>query len=143
MTISMAILKGDGGGMIFRTGGANSFGYRFFLGTGYFQRTSYLRWPVQQQLEKGEEMTMELRDRYRGSLLGLAVGDALGAPLEGRIPGSFTPLDDMVGAGSFPLKTGEWTDDTSMALCLATSLVEQDIPQEWRTHLAHRSLIES
>ena len=68
---------------------------------------------------------MELRDRYRGSLLGLAVGDALGAPLEGRIPGSFTPLDDMVGAGPFPLKTGEWTDDTSMALCLATSLVER------------------
>lgn len=68
---------------------------------------------------------MEMRERYRGSLLGLAVGDALGAPLEGRVPGSFPVLDDLVSVGPFELKAGEWTDDTSMALCLATSLVER------------------
>jgi ADP-ribosylglycohydrolase len=39
---------------------------------------------------------MELIERYRGCLLGLAVGDALGAPLEFRRPGSFTPIDDQV-----------------------------------------------
>jgi ADP-ribosylglycohydrolase len=63
-------------------------------------------------------------DRYRGCLLGLAVGDALGTTLEFRAPGSFAPLTDLVGGGPFGLAAGEWTDDTSMALCLATSLVE-------------------
>lgn len=68
---------------------------------------------------------MQLIERYRGSLLGLAVGDALGAPLEFRVPGSFTPIDDMVGGGTFEVMVGQWTDDTSMALCLAQSLIEQ------------------
>ncbi|MBD0304226.1 MAG: ADP-ribosylglycohydrolase family protein, partial [Tolypothrix sp. T3-bin4] len=68
---------------------------------------------------------MELIQRYRGCLLGLAVGDALGAPLEFRQPGSFTPIEDMVGGGSFDVMPGQWTDDTSMALCLAESLIEQ------------------
>ncbi len=68
---------------------------------------------------------MQLIERYRGSLLGLAVGDALGAPLEFLVPGSFPPIDDMVGGGSFDVMPGQWTDDTSMALCLAQSLIEQ------------------
>ncbi len=63
-------------------------------------------------------------DRYRGALLGLAVGDALGTTLEFRPPGSFRPINDMVGGGPFRLKAGQWTDDTSMALCLAESLVD-------------------
>jgi ADP-ribosylglycohydrolase len=70
------------------------------------------------------EAAITLRDRYRGSLLGLAAGDALGTTLEFKSPGSFEPIDDMVGGGPFGLRPGEWTDDTSMALCLAESLVE-------------------
>jgi ADP-ribosyl-[dinitrogen reductase] hydrolase len=62
--------------------------------------------------------------RYRGCLLGLAAGDALGTTLEFRHPGSFSPVEDIVGGGPFGLGPGEWTDDTSMALCLAESLVE-------------------
>lgn len=68
---------------------------------------------------------MQLMARYRGALLGLAVGDALGTTLEFRAPGSFEPIDDMVGGGPFKLPPGYWTDDTSMALCLAESLLEQ------------------
>ena len=64
------------------------------------------------------------RDRFRGCLLGLAVGDALGTTLEFRPPGTFEPIDDMVGGGPFRLEPGQWTDDTSMALCLAESLLE-------------------
>ena len=64
------------------------------------------------------------RDRFRGCLLGLAAGDALGTTLEFKPPGSFEPMDDMVGGGPFGLQPGQWTDDTSMALCLATSLLE-------------------
>lgn len=67
---------------------------------------------------------MKQIERYRGCLLGLAAGDALGTTLEFRSPGSFTPLDDMVGGGPFSLAPGQWTDDTSMALCLAESLVQ-------------------
>lgn len=63
-------------------------------------------------------------ERYRGCLLGLAVGDALGTTLEFQPPGSFRRLTDMVGGGRFGLAPGEWTDDTSMALCLGASLIE-------------------
>ena len=66
-----------------------------------------------------------VKDRIRGSLVGLAVSDAMGVPLEFTTPGSFNPVEDMVGGGSFNLKPGEWTDDTSMALCLADSLIEK------------------
>ena len=67
---------------------------------------------------------MDALERYRGCLLGLAVGDAVGTTLEFRPQGTFEPIDDMVGGGPFELQAGEWTDDTSMALCLAASLVE-------------------
>ena len=63
-------------------------------------------------------------DRYRGALLGLAAGDALGATVEFMQPGTFEPLMDIVGGGPHGLLPGEWTDDTSMALCLAESLIE-------------------
>ena len=66
-----------------------------------------------------------LLERYRGSLLGLAVGDALGAPLEGLRPGWFEPVEEMVGGGFHGVEPGQWTDDTSMALCLAESLIER------------------
>ncbi len=67
----------------------------------------------------------DLKARYRGCLLGLAVGDAVGTTVEFAAPGSFPPVSDMVGGGPFGLQAGEWTDDTSMALCLAESLLER------------------
>ena len=62
--------------------------------------------------------------RARGALLGLACGDALGTSVEFKPRGSFIPMTDMVGGGPFKLVAGQWTDDTSMALCLASSLIE-------------------
>jgi len=58
-------------------------------------------------------------------LLGLAAGDALGTTLEFKSPGHFEPVTDMVGGGPFHLEAGQWTDDTSMTLCLADSLIER------------------
>jgi len=66
-----------------------------------------------------------LPDRFLGCLLGLACGDAVGTSVEFMPRGSFQPVTEMTGGGPFHLKPGEWTDDTSMALCLATSLVER------------------
>ena len=63
------------------------------------------------------------RDRYRGCLMGLAAGDAVGTTVEFEPPGTFPPVTGMAGGGPFGLEPGQWTDDTSMALCLADSLV--------------------
>lgn len=68
---------------------------------------------------------IELIDRFLGCFLGLAIGDALGAPVEFQAPGTFDPITDMRSGGVFKLQPGQWTDDTSLALCLADSLIEQ------------------
>ena len=61
-------------------------------------------------------------DRRRGALIGLAVGDALGAAVEFRSPGRFLPVTQYRDGGPHRLAAGEWTDDTSMALALADSI---------------------
>ncbi len=66
------------------------------------------------------------RDRAIGALVGLAVGDAVGTTLEFRSRDSQPLLTDMIGGGPFKLRAGEWTDDTSMALALADSLLASD-----------------
>jgi ADP-ribosyl-[dinitrogen reductase] hydrolase len=77
------------------------------------------------QTDHLKDFAMDERNRFRGCLLGLACGDAVGTTAEFTRRGSFPPVTDMVGGGCFQLKPGEWTDDTSMALCLATSLTER------------------
>lgn len=66
-----------------------------------------------------------LHKRYLGALLGLACGDAVGTSVEFSPRGSFAPVTGMTGGGPFGLQPGQWTDDTSMALCLAESLVQK------------------
>jgi ADP-ribosyl-[dinitrogen reductase] hydrolase len=63
-----------------------------------------------------------MNNRRRGTLIGLAVGDALGAAIEFKSPGSFTPVTGYRNGGPHRLEAGEWTDDTSMALALADSI---------------------
>ena len=63
-------------------------------------------------------------DRKRGTLLGLAIGDALGAAVEFQSPGSFPEVTGYRGGGPHGLAPGEWTDDTSMALALADSIAQ-------------------
>ena len=64
-----------------------------------------------------------IRDRVIGAMLGLATGDALGAPVEFNRRGEFPYVTDMQSGGYFRLPLGAWTDDTAMALCLADSLI--------------------
>ncbi|CAF1501449.1 unnamed protein product [Didymodactylos carnosus] len=66
-----------------------------------------------------------LLDKIYGSMLGMAIGDALGAHVEFR-PRAYleqNPVQDLQGGGTWGLEAGQWTDDTSMALCLAASLI--------------------
>lgn len=65
-------------------------------------------------------------DRTCGALLGLACGDAVGTTSEFQEPGNFPEIRGMVGGGVFKLQPGQWTDDTSLALCLAQSLIERE-----------------
>ncbi|CAF3823727.1 unnamed protein product [Rotaria sp. Silwood1] len=70
-------------------------------------------------------MKENIVDRIKGSMFGLAVGDALGARVEFR-PHSYmtaNPVKDLEGGGTWGLQRGQFTDDTSMALCLAISLI--------------------
>ena len=77
---------------------------------------------------------MDIRKVVNGYLIGSLSGlparpglrDAVGTTVEFKPRGSFPPLTDMVGGGLLHLKPGEWTDDTSMALCLAASLIEKN-----------------
>ncbi|MBN2025456.1 MAG: ADP-ribosylglycohydrolase family protein [Actinobacteria bacterium] len=64
--------------------------------------------------------------RFQGSLLGLAIGDALGMPLEGMrasaIRDRFGGVHEFMDAPWRLLKAGQWTDDTKMMLCHARSI---------------------
>ena len=60
-----------------------------------------------------------MRDRYRGALLGLAAGDALGTTVEFRSAGTFSPVTDVICNGPFSLKPGDETrtlNNTSLNL---------------------------
>ena len=64
-----------------------------------------------------------LTNHLTGALLGLAIGDAMGASVEFQPPGSFEPVTGFRSGGPFNLSAGYWTDDTSLALCSAESLI--------------------
>ena len=68
-------------------------------------------------------LTPAQQDRASGCLLGLAIGDALGATLEFEARDTRPVIRDLVGGGPFDLAPGQWTDDPAMALCLADSLI--------------------
>jgi ADP-ribosyl-[dinitrogen reductase] hydrolase len=65
----------------------------------------------------------KIYQKLEGAFIGLAVGDAVGTTLEFKTRDTYTHITDMVGGGPFNLPIGYWTDDTSMALCLAESLI--------------------
>ena len=70
---------------------------------------------------------IDRKDLVFGCVLGLVVGDALGVCANVPKPeGGFESISDIKGGGVFDLKAGEWTGDTSMAMCLAESLLESD-----------------
>ena len=73
---------------------------------------------------------MTHKSRAIASFLGLAIGDALGAPVEFEQQGSFEPVVDYRSGGPWNLPAGYWTDDTSMAICVAESVISHNAINE-------------
>lgn len=95
---------------------------------GYFQfrqlHSGASRAELLQEIANLGGSASELADRSRGALLGLALGDALGMPLEFSQRDS-RHVQGLERGGPFNLEAGQWTDDTSMACCLAYSLIHK------------------
>jgi len=70
--------------------------------------------------------TVPLPSRIKGAIYGLATCDALGGPVEFKARGRFPKVTDMQPNDNFGLPPGCFTDDTSMALCLAHALLDHD-----------------
>jgi len=76
-----------------------------------------------------------------GMMVGLAIGDAMGSALEFmpmRDRGNF--ITDYQKSPTFPIAAGQWTDDTSMALALADSIIEND--GEWTPLAAMQNFLD-
>jgi ADP-ribosyl-[dinitrogen reductase] hydrolase len=90
--------------------------------TGVGKAKLRLRRRVRSRILKIAAGERAMNDRRRGALIGLAIGDALGAAVEFRPPGTFETVTGYRAGGPHRLAAGEWTDDTSMALALADSM---------------------
>jgi ADP-ribosyl-[dinitrogen reductase] hydrolase len=84
------------------------------------------------------------KNRNMGMFIGLAVGDALGAPVEFKQRGSYPAVTGYQECKHFGLPPGGWTDDTSMALALAESLinnagrlVQSDVMDRWKRWMVY------
>jgi ADP-ribosyl-[dinitrogen reductase] hydrolase len=95
-------------------------------GSGAIETPGQERWIRAGRTSSPAQTSRDLnakQDRAVGALLGLAVGDAVGTAIEFQPKPNYAVIDDMIGGGPFRLKPGQWTDDTSMALALADSLL--------------------
>lgn len=81
------------------------------------------------EAEVADAPAPSMQERFRGAMIGLAIGDALGGPTEfmsiEEIRAKHGLVTDMVGGGWLRLKKGEYTDDTQMAERMADSIVAQ------------------
>jgi len=101
--------------------------------------------------QRAQEVKAIQLDRARGALWGLAIGDALGAPLKGKMPPvppfpdfAITPRREMTGKGPQGLRPGQVTAETHMACCIATSLRTlntYDAGDVWKRYLAWRAAV--
>lgn len=70
---------------------------------------------------------MKEKNIYKDILFGVAVGDALGVPVEfmSREEIAQEPITDMIGFGTYSLPVGTFSDDSSLAFCLAEALTQE------------------
>ena len=67
----------------------------------------------------------DIKQAVRSGLIGLAIGDALGVPIEflNRNFLELMPVTEMLSVGTHHQPAGTWSDDTSMTICLMQSLI--------------------
>lgn len=79
-----------------------------------------LVWPI------GHNFDLTKKNRTVGCLIGLAVSDALSTGVGIHSNSHLRhPITNMTSVGKWGLQAGQWTDDTSMTLCLASSLIAE------------------
>ncbi|MEY3053233.1 MAG: hypothetical protein RLY31_3018 [Bacteroidota bacterium] len=93
-----------------------------------FGKTSN-RIPASQAAEESSKNLNRMNktaSNVRGAFLGLALGDALGVPVEFNAPSEMAdkPLTGMIGYGTHHQPPGTWSDDSSLTFCLAESLLQ-------------------
>lgn len=90
----------------------------------YTEPVSYFPKEIRKACKLGEFAEGRELRALKGVMLGHAVGDALGVPVEfvGRKTLDEFPVDEMIGYGAHPVPAGSWSDDTSMALATLDSL---------------------
>ena len=71
----------------------------------------------------------EMKHKIKAVVIGHAIGDALGVPVEfcERDVLVDKPIIDMVGYGTYPVPAGAWSDDTSMSLAAMDSLASGEL----------------
>ena len=71
-----------------------------------------------------------LKSKIQGSIIGMAIGDAMGATTEfmskEQIKRKYGVVDDIIGGGWLSLKPGEVTDDTQMSMCVIDAIMKED-----------------
>jgi len=79
---------------------------------------------IREKYHQGEYAKPPMLEKIKSVMLGHAVGDALGVPVEfyGRGELEENPVTDMRGFGTYPVPAGSWSDDTSMSLAALDSL---------------------
>ena len=89
----------------------------------------YKEWLASHKTEENK-----LKNKILGGILGLAVGDALGVPVEFKDRESLrrNPVTDMRGYGMHNQPPGTWSDDTSLTLCLLDSLAKKGFNARWK-----------
>ena len=75
---------------------------------------------------KKQDAGVDFRDRAKGTLWGLVVGDCLGSPIQFSGKESHPWITEMVKCPVFNLPAGYWTDDGSMAMCIMDSYIRKD-----------------
>lgn len=90
----------------------------------YSEPADYFPQEIRKKYKLGEYAESDLLVKVKSVMIGHAVGDALGVPVEfcSREELDESPVTDMTGFGSYPVPAGAWSDDTSMTLAALDSL---------------------
>ena len=101
----------------------------FFVKASIFVKDKFNNYKNEFNNKYKNKQFSEIEKSCIGSMVGMAIGDAIGARVE-FLPLSyeFNKVKDMGNGpgGKFKLEPGQWTDDTSMGLCIADSLIEKN-----------------